>query len=670
VETTPAEDERQRLIECAREPIRIPGSIQDHGALVAVDRETLVVLHASENCDVVLGRRVGDVLGRPLADVLGTSWVDEQTSMLSGMTTSGNPTPAVIDGSRFDVIVHHVGELAIVEFEPSMVAPDYQSAPAVYGAIRRLTRATTDVELWALAAHELRELTLFDRVMVYHFHPDDHGEIVAEEHAEGMEPYLGLHYPASDIPAQARELYLQKVSRMIVDSSGQPSALLSVAQSQEGVVAEALDLGGAELRSVSPYHLQFMRNMGQASTLSLSLIRENRLIGMITMASRRPHRIPFLLRQGLEVLATQLALQLGSMAEIRRLTEEMRVRSIRAQLVGRLDSRRETGFHDIADALFSGEPTVLDFIPADGCVLKLGAETATIGATPPAGVVAAVAALARRHSPSGAICTEALAEHHPEIAALVPSVAGLLVVPLAGSDNYLAWFRAEVIESVDWLGDQTAGNRATPLSPRDSFASWTASVSGRSEAWAGLDAEAAELARDLAGAMVRNAEVKLAALAMHDALTGLPNRRLLMDRIDHARAARPRGLEATLLFIDLDSFKAVNDTFGHDVGDALLIHVAEQIRASTRVHDTVARLGGDEFVVLCENTTRAEATVIAERIVDAIRLPTFATGAAVSVTASVGIATADLSDSAVDLLRRADEAMYRAKGEGRDRSAR
>jgi chemotaxis family two-component system sensor kinase Cph1 len=668
VATTPAEDEQRRLIECALEPIRTPGSIQAHGALIAVDRLTLQILHASENCGVILGRPADDLLGNMLDVVLGETWVKEKRAMLAGTDAPSNPFVALVDASRFDIIVHQLGELRLIEFEPSMVAPDYQSAPAVYGAIRRLIGATTPQDLWALAAKELKELTQFDRVMVYHFHPDGHGEIVAEERVDGMEPYLGLHYPASDIPAQARELYLQKLSRMIVDSAGDTSALLSAAESAPGASTVSLDLSGAELRAVSPYHLQFMRNMGQASTLSLSLVRDNRLVGMITMASSRQHRVPYLLRQGLEVLATQVSLQLGSMTEIRRLTEEMRVRSIRAQLVGQLDVRGDVGFTDIADALFAGAVTALDLVPAEGCMLRLGSNTASIGVVPADDSLAAAAALLAREE--HVICSDALPERHPELAALLPSVTGLLFVPLAGRGDFLAWFRPELIETVNWLGDQSPENRPTSLSPRDSFSSWTASVSGRSAPWGGLDAEAEELARDLAGAMLRHAELKLAALAMRDSLTGLANRRLLMNRIDHASEARDDAADAALLFIDLDNFKAVNDTFGHDAGDAVLVHVAEQIRASTRVHDTVARLGGDEFVVFCENTSPEEAAVIAQRVVDAIRLPTFAGGDTLTVTASVGIASADLSRDSAELLRRADEAMYRAKSEGRDRAAR
>jgi chemotaxis family two-component system sensor kinase Cph1 len=189
---------------------------------------------------------------------------------------------------------------------------------------------------------------------------------------------------------------------------------------------------------------------------------------------------------------------------------------------------------------------------------------------------------------------------------------------------------------------------------------------GRSIPWVGLESEADDLARDLTLALLRQADTQLAALAMRDALTGLPNRRLLMDRIGLGLAQTPRLTQLTVLFVDIDSFKEVNDTHGHDAGDALLVHVANRILAATRSPDTVARLGGDEFVILCESITTEEAATIADRIAEAIRQPIDVGGAFVTVTASVGMAVADASSSAADVLKKADGAMYRAKARGRD----
>ncbi|MCU1514392.1 MAG: hypothetical protein JWO10_1482, partial [Microbacteriaceae bacterium] len=586
--------ELQRLAECMQEPIRTPGAVQPHGALIAAERGTWRIVHASENTDTILGVEALTLLGRPLTDLVGPEAAESFSEVLDESTASANPVRLTFRNHPVDVILHALGDLVLVEFEPVQLTAE-GSTPAVFGAIHRLTRATTVQELWDGTAIEMRRLTGFDRVMVYHFHPDAHGEVVAEQRADDMQPYLGLHYPASDIPAQARDLYLSKLSRVIANSDVEGSPLLTLADAPGG---STLDLSGAELRSVSPHHLQFMRNMGQASTMSFSLIQGDALIGMITCAHRTPRRTPFILRQGLEILANQVALQLGSMVEIERLTRMGKVRDIRTRLVARLDV-----VEDFVPALLHGPVTLLDLLPADGALLRLGETASSVGVVPPIDVLNGIAARILELSGTPTLVSDSLALDYPELATLLPAVAGLLIVPLGGDGDYLAWFRHEVGQTVRWLGDQSPANRLTTLSPRNTFAEWRQAVSGTAISWDGLDAEATELARDLEGVLLRRTESQLAELALHDALTGLPNRRMLMDRLDHALELYARGGEVSLLFIDLDSFKGVNDTWGHAAGDAVITHAARQIAAVSRAQDTVARIGGDEFVVLCENTT-------------------------------------------------------------------
>jgi len=669
VANLPAEDEQRRLEECVREPIRAPGSIQPHGALIAVDPDTLTIVVASDNCGAILGIDARLMLGRPLRDVTGDAWLRDHLDAFGVGSTVENPLAFELGSRHFDTLVHRDGPSIIVEFEPISGETGVQPAVAVYGAMHRLARLRTQRGLWQATAHELCALTGFDRVTIYSFHPDGHGEIVAEELSDGMEPYLGLHFPASDIPDQARRLYLTKLSRLIVDNSGATSALLTLPEN-EGAEATPLDLSAVELRSVSPHHLQFMRNMGQASTLSLSLVRDGRLIGMVTLAHRTEHRVPFVLRQGLEVLANQVALQLHSMDEIERLTAQVHVRSIRAQLVDQSGIRESTDPRELAAALFVGDLTVLNLVPASGAVLSLAGVRTSIGTVPADSAITDLELWARGRQIEKSYTSECLPTDEPALAARLVGVTGLLFVPLPGSGDFIAWFRPEITDDVRWLGDLSPQNRVTPLSPRTSFSAWTQSVTGKSESWDGLEREAEELSRDLAGAMVRLAEAKLAALAMSDALTGLPNRRLLMDRLTHALARPSTTGATTLLFIDLDAFKQINDTHGHEVGDQVLLHTSRRIIDGTRATDTVARLGGDEFVVLCESTTTDEAQAIARRVIESIREPIIVDGRPMVVTASVGIADADVASTAEDLLKGADVAMYRAKKLGRDRASR
>jgi len=661
---SPLDGEQERLDACSREPIRTPGAIQLHGALLAIDPETFVVEFVSDNSTELLGREPATILGRGLGAVLPPALVQACLGVLDEDTAAANPLSFSVAGAPFDVIVHRSATHVIVEFEPLAEAPDSHSAPALYAAMHRLATATSPADLWKRTALEIQRLTGFDRVMVYQFHPDGHGEIVAEEVGGGLEEYFGLHYPASDIPAQARALYLTKLSRVISSSAPENSILLTGADTPPAAAAE-LDLAGAELRSVSPHHRQFMRNMGQASTVSFSLIHDGVLVGMITCAHQSPRRVSYTLRQGLEILANQVALQVGAMVEIARLKRSVVSRGLRNEL---LEQLADDG--DLVTALFGGPTTVLDLIPADGVVLRLDGAVTSIGHSLGEREIAALGVRALQLGPTDLLGSAGLPHEFPELALQLPGIAGLILLPLGSGGDYLAWLRQELTLTVRWLGDQSPSNRVTPLAPRSSFSAWRASVDGTSVPWGDLPQDAVAFRRDLDGALLRRAQSQLAALALHDALTGLPNRRLMMDRLEHALTKYARGEELSVLFIDLDGFKAINDSAGHAAGDAMIRHAAAQLITTTRVQDTVARLGGDEFVVLCENTTVEDADVVAARIVEAIRQPILVDGRPVAVTASVGIASANLSFSASDLVDHADAAMYRAKAKGRNRTSR
>jgi len=260
------------------------------------------------------------------------------------------------------------------------------------------------------------------------------------------------------------------------------------------------------------------------------------------------------------------------------------------------------------------------------------------------------------------LISQALASNHPQLAPLTTGFAGLLSVPLKSDGDILVFLRREISRVVRWLGDPRAENRESPLSPRLSYSAWQESVTGTSQPWGRVANEARDLGRELEGALLRRAEVQLAGLAMKDALTGLHNRRSLIERLESVPPT-----SRALLFVDIDDFKSVNDTLGHDAGDRVIIEVARRLITSSRTEDLVVRLGGDEFVVLCEAPGIDGARAIADRIVEAVSEPIALGDGFVSVTASCGVVTAAEGMTGATLLEEADRAMYRAKNAGRNR---
>lgn len=627
-------DEQLRARECAAEPIRMIGRIQSHGTMFGVDALTGRVVMASDNGAQWLGRELREAGDETLA------WVIDHGEAI-------DPVRVTFEDAQYDAIVHRGTDPLVVELEP--VLPDLEySRTGVVHAIQLLAEITDPDELRVTAARLIKQITGYDRVMCYHFHDDDHGRVMADEREPDMESYFGLHFPASDIPSQARALYLQKRSRVIADTED-PGVTLETILSP----APSFDLGASELRAASPHHLEFMRNMGQASTVSFSLVHKDRLIGMFTCAHRTPRRIPVLLRRALEVLASQVVSQLAAGEEIRSLRRQLEARTRRSAVVAPLYGREDAGA-----ALVGGERSVIDVVPADGAVLRLNRTTHTVGLVPdPATLLAFV-----DRTGHGLMTTESLTEDHPEAVESLSGVAGILAVPLGADGDCLVFVRGEVARSVDWLGDQRGSNRDAPLSPRRSFSAWREEVRGRSLPWGDYVQDAVDLAEDIRAAVIGRAQAELAELAWRDALTGLHNRRYLDDRLTEI-LGDPSGT-AALAFFDLDDFKAINDTHGHDVGDAVLAAVAKRLANITRASDVVTRFGGDEFVVLCVGAGEDEAAAIAARALAAVSEQIAVDGLTIAVTGSAGVVVARPGDTAADLIAAADAAMYRAKRNG------
>ena len=283
------------LTNCDREPIHIPGAIQPHGVMLVMREMDQQIVQASANAAARLtGGR--DVLGAPLSQVLGVPSADAIRVALNRGAIRASATIHTLAGA-FDATVHRSGGLAVIELEPAdasaVFAPD-AFRDMIRETLAHIEEATTLAELAHAIAAQMRRLTGFDRVWVYRFHEDWHGEIIGESMRDGIEPWLGLHYPASDIPAQARALFLKNWLRMIPDVAYQR---VPIEPENNPLTGEPLDLGNSVLRAVSPIHIQYLTNMGVTASLVISLIHRGQLWGLISGHHYSgPKRVPFATR--------------------------------------------------------------------------------------------------------------------------------------------------------------------------------------------------------------------------------------------------------------------------------------------------------------------------------------------------------------------------------------
>ncbi|MEV7973844.1 SpoIIE family protein phosphatase [Cellulomonas sp. NPDC089187] len=538
------------LDNCAREPIHIPGSVQPRGLLLVVHEQDGRVRQASQNVVELLGRPVNAVVGCTLTEVLGPvadATVRDQLADVPD-TRVRNPGLVRVDvqgaAVDMDVVVHRPpGEPGVFVLE---LEPADGIRPLTYGttyegvrdAIAELNRGTTLPELYDLAARHVRRLTGFDRVMVYRFDAEYNGEVVAEAKRGDLEPFFGLHYPASDIPPQARALYEKSWIRLISDVDYVPVPVVPA-------LPQPLDLTYASLRSVSPIHCEYLRNMGVRASMSISLLRDGKLWGMIACHHYAgPHAPSYGVRAAAEFLGVALSLRLIAQVDQDALDASRRSSVILARLVAA--SRDEE--RPLAEAL-TADDDLLDLVPADGVLVCADGEFAGRGRIPEqaeALVHWAAEAAARATDTAGSLVpggpsTSTSAERGgvlvldqlPADAPQTPGVAGVLALALPDG-GAVVWLRDEVIRTVDWGGDPTGkelvqeGDRFR-LSPRRSFDLWRELVRGRSLPWEDSQVSAAdELRGHLVEALFRRGQREIrAAQAVQRSL--LPARMPVLD---------------------------------------------------------------------------------------------------------------------------------------------
>jgi chemotaxis family two-component system sensor kinase Cph1 len=474
--------------ECDREPIHIPGSIQPFGVLLALSEPDMVVTQISDNASDHLCMPIEAILGHSLSSFMAEAAIDElRRTLREQRWHTDNPLEVVIRGRRFDAIVHRHEGVPILELEPA-TEPDH-GLLAHYpfrAALIRTQHASTLAELADVIVEEMQRITGYDRVLFYRFHEDGSGSVDAEARGRELDPYLGLRYPASDIPAQARRLYQLNWLRLIFDADQKPARLVPPRRPDTG---GPLDLTFSVLRSVSPIHLEYMKNMGVRASMSISLVVRGRLWGLITcLHHSAPRRVSYAIRSGCEFLGRLASLQIAAFEDRDRIAARGAVRGIEEALQRVM---RAASADDVLAALVAQPAELLGLVNAHGAAVVTETEVLTCGKTPPVGAIRELATwLANRAEPAP-FATSSISPLFPSALAFAEVASGLLTFAL--SRSRLLWFRPEVVQTVHWGGEH--GEPAAPgerLRPRNSFALWKQEVRARSDPWATNELDTAD----------------------------------------------------------------------------------------------------------------------------------------------------------------------------------
>ena len=683
---------------CADEKIHLLGTVQSHGFLMVVDMASECIVQVSSGI-VRYWPGLQDaaaLIATPLAD-----WVDglDASDRLTITSLQAKPTliphwtpcfmradsePGQPHGLTWECMAHRSGKLAVLEWLPQArdvneVQRQRQLFSDISKVIAHLRKADRLDSFFQDCLKVLQEFSGFQRVMIYRFLPDGAGEVVAEQTADGYAPrFIGLRFPAGDIPIQARTLYLTNRIRVIADAEA-PTDTLVPAVLIDGTV---LDQSHCILRGMAPVHLCYLHNMEVRATLTLSIVLEGRLWGLIACHHDQPKVSPYQIREGLRQVCELMTEITNMRIETLFQLETVRQRRSFDNFLKKFQ-RALAQDVDVSAVLNAWLPEILLKFKANSFGLKMGNFSYVGGPAARAGiphqVLSEVASRASLSGTTTVMWDDVLTSKNQPLEFL-PDAAGLLLVQRYKEDMIFCFVtRQELVKQVRWAGEPV--NQMTPqpdgrirLEPRSSFAEWKQSIRGQSARWERIDAECLKmLLQSLNDAhqlhVNRTLQKDLAGRAHHDPLPGLYNRRSMEDEV--AKRLQNGQLDVALMLLDIDHFKSINDTYGHEVGDLVLQQLSLRLRAVIRELDLIARLGGDEFMLLFQlrRPDPALALMFAERLHQSITPKFEINGKQLKMGISLGIAIPPAHGRTVDeLLRHADLALYQAKSLGRSRS--
>ena len=487
-------DQAITLTNCDREPIHTPGTIQPYGFMLCLDESTRRVAYVSENTTDLLGINPTDLLSAGLNCLLAPARVAEVEARFASLSEVhqllGVRLDQVAGQPFYKLILHRYDRLLWLEFEPVVeTGSTTLDLPFLNAALSQMLTAGSVAEFCQQAVAQVRAITGFDRVAIYRFAPDESGEVVAEAIRPDLAPWLGLRYPASDIPQQARAMYLLNWLRFIPDANYVSARLVPLRVAR---TSHPPDMTYAVLRSVSPLHIEYLHNMGSAATMTLSLIQDGQLWGMIICHHLTPRLVSYELRELCQFIAKTFSALLGSKQKQDEYAYQLHIRERQGRLFEHVSQTP-----NFVEGLCKHTPTLADVLECSGAAICFNGEIITLGITPSPPQLEELLAWLQANVRHDVFHTNSYASLNPAGAAIRSTASGFIAATLSEAPgNYLLWFRPEVVQNVTWAGQhekvQQLANGQLFLSPRQSFEAWKQLVENTATPWLPLELKAAQ----------------------------------------------------------------------------------------------------------------------------------------------------------------------------------
>jgi light-regulated signal transduction histidine kinase (bacteriophytochrome) len=512
------------LTNCDKEPIHIPGSIQPHGILLVLEELTLNIVQVSQNTFDILGIPPQDILGEHLKLLFNNKQLNLIKQSLSEISEKINPLDLYIDTKQgrknFDGIIHKSDQLIILELEIVHEENNHSDFLNFYKLVQpvicKLQKLSYLDELCQIIVKEIRNLTGFDRVMIYKFDSQEAGDIIAEDKLESLSPFLGLHYPASDIPKQARQLYTLNPLRLIPDVNYQSVELITIDNS---INNQPLNLSDSVLRSVSPIHIEYMKNMGLTASMSISLIKDQKLWGLIACHHYSSSKyVSYKLRIACELLGRVMSLEISAKEENEYLDYKIILKRIFSDVLQGIVTNENW-----LEVLLENKSKLLELVAAEGVAVCNEENITIIGKTPVINEIKEIRnflenRIFNQGSEDYVYQTDAFFQIYPKAEKFKDVCSGLLAIVISPKQKqYILWFRPEIIQNVNWAGNpdkpvEISADGSMRMSPRKSFELWKETVKLKSLPWKSCEIEIAKELRNAIVGLVLYKNEKIAKL--------------------------------------------------------------------------------------------------------------------------------------------------------------